>query len=187
MVFSAVSIAFKSTHPIHLHGHSFYILHIGYGEYDYNWKLTKQSTDIECNSMDDCTAPRWREGKQPFGLANTTQTKGRLIDNLILKDTVIVPAGGYVVIAFLADNPGYWFLHCHIEVHQLEGMRVLIEEYDYKNLSAPPDNIDTPGHFDWTLEEYNRLRERDRKCGADDTKSHLIVLFVLGVITPLLA
>ena len=197
MVFSAVGNASNSTHPIHLHGHSFYIIHIGYGEYDSNGELTMTSTDVECND-DDCTTPGWRNKTQPAGVRNAAETGGRLKKDFILKDTVIVPAGGYVVVAFLADNPGYWFLHCHIEVHQLEGMGVLIEEYDYKEHIAPPENIDTPGHFDWTLEEYNRIRERERTCGdietesattesgADGTKSHLIVFFVLGVIAPLL-
>ena len=192
MVFSAVGRGFNSTHPIHLHGHSFYILHIGYGEYD-NGVLNVKSRDIECND-NDCTIPRWRNGMQPSGV-----TSAQLKNNLILKDTVIVPAGGYVVVAFLADNPGYWFLHCHIEVHQLEGMGVLIEEYDYKKHIAPPDNIDTPGHFDWSQDDYNKVRDGDRTCGdietesvrtpcgVDGTKSHLIVLFVLGVIAPLLA
>lgn len=37
------------------------------------------------------------------------------------KDTVIVPAGGLiVVIRFVSDNPGYWFMHCHIKVHQIQ-------------------------------------------------------------------
>ena len=45
-----------------------------------------------------------------------------------LKDTVIIPAGGYAVVYFRANNPGYWFLHCHIEVHQLEGMAVVIND-----------------------------------------------------------
>ena len=183
MVFSAVGEGFNSTHPIHLHGHSFYILHIGYGEYDDNGVLTKPSTHIKCNN-DDCTALGWRNG-MPSEVTNAAET-GR-IKNLILKDTVIVPAGGYVVVAFLADNPGYWFLHCHIEVHQLEGMGVLIEEYDYKKHIAPPDNIDTPGHFDWSLNDYNRVRDEDHKCGADETKIRLIVLLILGVIAPLLA
>ena len=50
------------------------------------------------------------------------------ISSAPLKDTVMVPYGGYVVVYFKADNPGYWFLHCHIEVHQLEGMGVVIRE-----------------------------------------------------------
>ena len=184
MVFSAIGSGFNSTHPIHLHGHSFYILHIGYGEY-VDGVLNITSTDIECND-DVCTAPRWRNG-MPSEVTNAAENGRRLKNNLIRKDTVIVPAGGYVVVAFLADNPGYWFLHCHIEVHQLEGMGVLIEEYDYKQHIAPPKNIDTPGHFDWTLNDYNKVKDEDRKCGADETKSRLIVLLVLGIIAPLLA
>ena len=45
-----------------------------------------------------------------------------------LKDTVIVPYGGYTVIRFIADNPGWWLLHCHIEIHQLEGMAAVVRE-----------------------------------------------------------
>ena len=41
---------------------------------------------------------------------------------------MIVPVGGYVVIRFRADNPGWWFLHCHIEPHQLEGMSMVVRE-----------------------------------------------------------
>ena len=44
------------------------------------------------------------------------------------KDTVIVPFGGCTVIRFVVDNLGWWFLHCHIEIHQLEGMAIVIKE-----------------------------------------------------------
>jgi len=42
--------------------------------------------------------------------------------------TVLVPYGGYTVIRFVVDNPGWWLLHHHIEIHQLEGMAVVIKE-----------------------------------------------------------
>ena len=71
---------------------------------------------------------------------------------------MIVPAGGYVVIAFQADNPGYWFLHCHIEVHQLEGMGVMIEEYPSDQHPKPPSEIYNQGHFQWNTEVYNKYR-----------------------------
>jgi len=32
------------------------------------------------------------------------------------RDTVTAPAGSWVVIRFVADNPGIWAFHCHIEV-----------------------------------------------------------------------
>lgn len=35
----------------------------------------------------------------------------------VVKDTVTVPAGGYARIRFRACNPGYWFFHCHFELH----------------------------------------------------------------------
>ncbi|XP_042471644.1 laccase-10-like [Zingiber officinale] len=40
------------------------------------------------------------------------------------RNTVGVPAGGWVAIRFLADNPGVWFMHCHLEVHMSWGLRM---------------------------------------------------------------
>ena len=48
--------------------------------------------------------------------------------NYARKDTVIVPFGGYTIIRFEVNNPGWWFIHCHIEVHQLGGMAAVIRE-----------------------------------------------------------
>jgi FtsP/CotA-like multicopper oxidase with cupredoxin domain len=39
-----------------------------------------------------------------------------------LRDTVLVPAGGRVSIAFDADNPGHWAFHCHNLYHMQAGM-----------------------------------------------------------------
>jgi len=38
------------------------------------------------------------------------------------RDTAVLPGDGYLVIAFMADNPGAWLLHCHIAWHASEGM-----------------------------------------------------------------
>lgn len=43
------------------------------------------------------------------------------------KDTVSVPAGGYVDIAFVMQNPGKWMLHCHIIDHEDNGMMTIID------------------------------------------------------------
>lgn len=37
------------------------------------------------------------------------------------RDVVLVPAGGYIAIAFKPDNPGVWLLHCHIAWHASAG------------------------------------------------------------------
>ena len=121
-----------SSHPIHLHGHSFYVVKIGYPEYDANGCYSSANPDITCTvdatnelcerfitvTGENAQTVKWTNGKQPdFNLRD-----------LVAKDTVIVPFGGYTVIRFIADNPGWWLLHCHIEIHQLEGMATVVRE-----------------------------------------------------------
>lgn len=43
-------------------------------------------------------------------------------DNLVWKDTVLVPAGEYVDILLDVTNPGEWMAHCHIAEHLTSGM-----------------------------------------------------------------
>ncbi|KAF2160971.1 multicopper oxidase [Zasmidium cellare ATCC 36951] len=51
--------------------------------------------------------------------------------NPIRRDVTMLPASGYVVIAFAADNPGAWLCHCHIGWHTEEGFALqFIERYD---------------------------------------------------------
>ncbi len=40
-----------------------------------------------------------------------------------LRDTTLIAAGETAEIAFLADNPGDWLLHCHMLEHQAAGMK----------------------------------------------------------------
>jgi len=41
-------------------------------------------------------------------------------------DTVLVPPKETVDIAFVADNPGDWMLHCHVADHQMSGMMTVL-------------------------------------------------------------
>jgi len=59
----------------------------------------------------------------------------------------MVPAGGYVVINFKSDNPGFWFLHCHIEIHQLQGMALIVNEISNEGLQ-PPAGMNKCGDFE---------------------------------------
>jgi FtsP/CotA-like multicopper oxidase with cupredoxin domain len=43
-------------------------------------------------------------------------------DNLVWKDTGIVPAGETVDVLVEMSNPGAWLLHCHIAEHMGAGM-----------------------------------------------------------------
>ena len=41
-------------------------------------------------------------------------------------DTVLVPPKNTVDIAFVADNPGNWMLHCHVMDHQMAGLMTVL-------------------------------------------------------------
>ncbi|KAK3387315.1 multicopper oxidase-domain-containing protein [Podospora didyma] len=44
------------------------------------------------------------------------------------RDVVLIPAGGFVVVAFKTDNPGAWLVHCHIAEHAASGLGMQIME-----------------------------------------------------------
>ena len=137
--------AFGSSHPIHMHGHSFYVVKAGYPNYDKDGKFVSPNDDIECivpSTQSSCkddfiTIEEEVDGKNTViqrlqwkksHSQNVTMTEFSKNNSPVRKDTVMVPFGGYVVIKFISDNPGLWFLHCHIEPHQLEGMAAVISE-----------------------------------------------------------
>ena len=149
MVFSSIGPT-PSAHPIHLHGHTFHVVHVGYPTYNSSTGFISESnSDIACDDVNctkdgcnrkSCTMPRWNEPlKKNFTINKHT----------IRKDTVMVPAGGYVVINFLSDNPGQWFLHCHKELHQLEGMAVIVNEaINRQKRMNPPTGLNRCGDFE---------------------------------------
>ncbi|XVF20161.1 hypothetical protein REPUB_Repub11eG0174400 [Reevesia pubescens] len=63
----------------------------------------------------------------------------------IERNTVGVPSGGWVAIRFLADNPGVWFMHCHLEVHTSWGLKMAWIVLDGKlpnhKLLPPPADL----------------------------------------------
>lgn len=56
------------------------------------------------------------------------------------RDVVLLPADGYVVIAFKADNPGPWLVHCHIATHISMGLGMQIFEDQPGAFNIWPDN-----------------------------------------------
>jgi len=145
MVFSAIGVG-ESAHPIHLHGHTFHVVNVGYPDYDTRtYFIQRHTNDIHCNDSEStkprcdrrrCTNPSWREERR-FSINS----------HRVRKDTVMVPAGGYVVINFKSDNPGFWFPHCHIEIHQLQGMALIVNEISNEGLQ-PPARMNKCGDFE---------------------------------------
>lgn len=141
-----------TNHPIHIHGHHVHILKIAYPEVDEETGIIVKATpDIRCAGK-DCKYPSW--AKEEWAGGNIPDLNLR---NPPLKDTVVVPRMGYVVLRFPLDNPGYWYMHCHMEAHQLEGMTLIIKEGLHSAQKKPPKNFPTCGDFTWSYEEYEEI------------------------------
>ncbi|KAL4199188.1 hypothetical protein AMTRI_Chr03g143660 [Amborella trichopoda] len=61
------------------------------------------------------------------------------------RNTVGVPTGGWAAIRFRADNPGVWFMHCHLEVHTTWGLKMAFVVEDGKgpqqSVVSPPKDL----------------------------------------------
>lgn len=68
------------------------------------------------------------------------------------RDVVLLPKDGFVVIAFKADNPGSWLMHCHIAYHASFGLAMQILERQ-----ADANKI-------WPHGKSNALKEAGRVC-----------------------
>nr|KAG5686599.1 hypothetical protein BaRGS_019497 [Batillaria attramentaria] len=72
----------------------------------------------------------------------------RKLSKAPLKDTVVIPNGGYTIFRFIANNPGVWFFHCHLAFHAESGMAVALEVLDESGgLPAPPPGFPRCGPF----------------------------------------
>ncbi|KAF9595519.1 hypothetical protein IFM89_000607 [Coptis chinensis] len=84
---------------------------------------------------------------QGFGNYNPNKDPANfnLVDP-VERNTIGVPSGGWVAIRFFADNPGVWFMHCHLEVHTSWGLKMAWVVLDGKlpNQKLPPPPSDLP-------------------------------------------
>ncbi|KAL6905987.1 hypothetical protein ACP4OV_003588 [Aristida adscensionis] len=74
-----------------------------------------------------------------------TDTARFNLDDPPMRNTVGVPVNGWAVIRFVADNPGVWLMHCHLDVHITWGlaMAFLVEDGVgvLESLEAPPPDL----------------------------------------------
>lgn len=87
-------------HPVHLHGHLFYLA------------SHSDSENFKYVSLADAVADGY-DGLQK---------------NPPLFDVTYIPADGHSVIRFVADNPGIWMIHCHNLGHLIGGMGAVVVE-----------------------------------------------------------
>lgn len=179
MVFLNMGVGRGWAHPVHMHGHSFYVLKMGYAVYnETTGKFLAQNPDIDCRGgvpleKSFCNTATW---------ANQTWLNGNVpgleLQNPPRKDTLIVPSGGYAVIRIRADNPGLWIMHCHIELHAADGMAMLLNE-SFDNLPKTPKHFPTCGDFKIEEEEDAYV---DSEVDIEETISMQRFYVIVGVM-----
>lgn len=86
------------SHPFHMHGHNFQVIH----------RSKKSSNNLPA----------------PFDSKNDNDFPAVPMR----RDTAHVNAMGSLVLRFVADNPGVWFFHCHVEWHLSQGLAAILVE-----------------------------------------------------------
>jgi L-ascorbate oxidase len=98
-------------HPWHMHGHNFWVISNGPGQYDPS--IPDNESPIK---RDTVTVYPWAHAyNQEVGIAGE-------------------PCG-WTKIRYVADNPGAWAFHCHISAHMAMGMAITIVEGGERILS----------------------------------------------------
>lgn len=88
----------------------------------------------------------WVLGYGEGKFSEEDQKKFNLV-NPPLKNTVPVFPDGWTALRFIADNPGVWAFHCHIEPHLHMGMGVIFAEaVDFIKRMKVPNEAITCGH-----------------------------------------
>lgn len=83
------------------------------------------------------------------GTGNFNASKHSATFNLVdppERNTINVPKAGWVALRFQADNPGVWFIHCHLEVHTGWGLDTafLVSNGNSEQQSLQPPPLDLP-------------------------------------------
>ena len=87
------------THPMHLHGYKYFVLAQGHGY------------------------PPRKSVSEPINQDNLSPLYDSLdLSNPLRRDTASVEAFGWILLRFVADNPGAWAFHCHISWHTEAGL-----------------------------------------------------------------
>ncbi|XP_012277841.1 laccase isoform X2 [Orussus abietinus] len=113
-------------HPFHLHGYAFKVFDVG------------RFTDGRKISKNDINSVIQRHVKK---------LKSNGYHRPSGKDTVVVPNGGWVIFRFKADNPGWWFYHCHFTWHTAVGMDLAFQVGEAHDLPPVPRGFPRCNNF----------------------------------------
>ena len=118
--------------------------------------------DVYLNNTDEGEHPFHLHGHTFWIIATSDYSDAENLyrGDYIERDVVSVPASGWAKIRFVANNPGAWFFHCHIEWHMSAGLALVFITSPQQLLSngytIPKDQIDL----------CQALQEFDTKTGV---------------------
>jgi hypothetical protein len=111
----------EGNHPMHLHGHKFWILGTGHGMFPGYGSLGLKE-----------------EGK------GTLDGHFDALDNLMRRDVATLEGFGWLALRIVVDNPGVWAFHCHMAWHSEKGLGMLFASGldAMRSWDVPNENID---------------------------------------------
>lgn len=116
------------SHPFHMHGYGMQV--IGMGQHP-NKNPINEKGEIDSQYM------------MPMGHVPP------------IKDTILIPSRGFIVLRFKADNPGFWLMHCHFEWHLGIGMGLVFQVGDTAQMKRLPLNMPQCGDYTPRVMENN--------------------------------
>ncbi|PQE09581.1 Iron transport multicopper oxidase FET3 protein [Rutstroemia sp. NJR-2017a WRK4] len=149
-----INNADTGSHPFHLHGHNFQVVARYPAFRDKIYAYSDSDAGVTYDADNHTAFPAYPARR----------------------DVLVIPPQGYFVIRFVADNPGVWLFHCHIDWHLSQGLAaVFIEapELIQERITVPADHyavcaatgVATEGNAAGNTEDYMDLKGQNVQVG----------------------
>lgn len=127
-------------HPMHLHGHDYLVL----------GRSSPLNVPLSLTQLLALSAAGQLGGLTD--LFNPADVASLNFNNPTRRDVTMLPALGFLVVAFRADNPGNWLFHCHIAWHVSGGLSA--DFVERRNEQAALISADDLGAFEETCAQW---------------------------------
>lgn len=164
------------SHPFHLHGHNFQVL-TRYPSYGADFFDLADGDPLPYDPSNHTAFPAYPARR----------------------DTLVLPPNGHFVIRFVADNPGVWIFHCHIDWHLAQGLGMIFIEAPtqlQQQMTLPADHlaacaaagVQSEGNAAGNTKDYTDLAGQNVQPGwiPDGFTARGIVAMVFTVLSAVL-
>lgn len=166
----------SGSHPFHLHGHNFQVL-TRYPSYGADFFERADGDPVSYDPSNHSAFPEYPARR----------------------DVLVLPPEGYFVIRFVADNPGVWIFHCHIDWHLAQGLGMVFIEAPtqlQQRMTLPSDHlaacaaggVQSEGNAAGNTKDYTDLTGQNVQPGwiPDGFTTRGIVAMVFTVLSAVL-